>query len=216
MRVIACEQRTREWLEARAGIVTASGFDRLLTPKTLKPSEQSEKYLNRLLAEFFLGRPLDDEGGDGSGWMKRGIVMEAEAWAWYSVEREVEVSEVGFCVRDDGLVGCSPDALVGEEGGLEVKNPSAEIHIGFLRDPSTLVTAHRGQVQGNLLVTGRKWWDLLSYNPEIPPVLVRVEPDPKYLAALADPLQSFVARLRSERERLMEVRDAHRAANPLL
>jgi len=208
------EQRTKEWREARAGIVTASAFDRLLTPKTLKPSDQAEPYMNRLLAEWFLGRPLDDEDGDSDSWMKRGIVMEAEAWAWYAVEREVEVEEVGFCLRDDRLVGCSPDALVGDDGGLEVKVPRADVHVGYLRNPESLVAKYRGQVQGCLLVTGRAWFDLLSYNPAIPPVLVRVTPDPTYVEKLGPVLAAFVGRLRSERERLATLRDSYLAANP--
>jgi len=213
---IPCEQGSREWLDARAGVVTASALDRLLTKKTLKASEQATKYLHRLLAEFFLGRSLEDDEAGGSGWATRGSVMEAEAWSFYSMEREVEIEEVGFLKRDDGLFGASPDGLVGTDGGVEIKVPSAETHFGNLDDPDGFVESHRGQVQGSLLLTGRKWWDLLSFNPEMPHVLVRVLPDEKYLAALRPVLEAFLVRLGEARAKWQPVKDALRASNPFL
>jgi hypothetical protein len=42
---------------ARLGIPTASNFDKIITPKTMKPSASAEKYAWALIAEQHLGEP---------------------------------------------------------------------------------------------------------------------------------------------------------------
>ena len=201
------------WHKARIGHVTASGLDNILTPKALQASKASEKYLHQLVAEHALGRSLDEAE---SVYMERGLVMEGEAAAWYEMEKDTETEIVGFLLTDDERLGCSPDRLVGADGGLEIKCPGAIAHVGYFLDPTTLVAEYRGQVQGCLAVTGRKWWDLLSYNPEIPSVLVRVLPDPAYQAALARELPAFHARLAAAKEKVGAMLETARDANPFL
>lgn len=200
------QQGSPEWFAVRRSIPTASQFHRILTPSKLTPSAQADKYLDELLAEAVLGE--DCKTGDEeftSPWTHRGIEMEPQAARWYAFEHDRDdVREVGFVTRDDGLVGCSPDRLVGDDGGLEMKCPNAANHMGHLRDPAAFYLKHRMQVQGCLYVTGRKWWDLMSYNPELPPVVTRYHRDEKLLAALGAALDEFVKRLVTERRALKE------------
>ena len=114
---------------------------------------------------------------------------------------------VGFVLRDDGEVGGSPDRLVGEDGGLEIKNPAMHTHIGYLLDPPSLVADYAPQVQGYLYLTGRAWWDVLSYNPDLPPLVARVEPDAAFQAALDGALDTFLSELRDAKELLAEYRN---------
>ena len=60
-------------------------------------------------------------------------------------------------------------------------------------------------MQGQLWVSGRKWCDFMSYHPQLPPLLVRVEPDEKYHAALDDLMPKFVKEVLDGRERLREL-----------
>lgn len=186
------EQGGAEWKAARAGVVTGSAIDGVLTPATLKPSK-SAGYFLQIVAERLIGEPCDDF--EGSAWTERGTEMEDEARRWYAFERGVEVARVGFITTDDGRVGCSPDGLVGDDGGLELKCPAAKTHVGYALDPSTLVAAYRGQTQVFLYVTGRAWIDLVSFNPAIAPVIVRVTPDAVYQTALAEALSKFHERV---------------------
>jgi len=64
--------------------------------------------------------------------MQDGIDMEPEARACYSFLAGGEVKQVGFCLSDDGRFGCSPDGLVGDDGGLELKCPLPKTHIKYL------------------------------------------------------------------------------------
>jgi hypothetical protein len=170
----------------------------LITPRTRKPSSQANAYLAELVAEWSLGEPLDDRS---TGFMERGTAMEHEAAAWYAFETDTEPASVGLCLRDDGRVGCSPDRLVGDDGLLEIKVPSAAIHAGYLLNGG-LEEAYRPQVQGALWICERSWVHLVAYNPRLPAVLLKVERDEEFIESLAEIVDGFVVRLDEAREQL--------------
>ena len=188
------QQGSPEWVKLRLGIVTASQFDRILTPKKLKLAEGRDTYSSELIAEWWTGEPAD---GASSGFMERGTKIEQEARDWYAFERSVDVRQVGFITTDDARVGCSPDGMVDPDGGLELKVPAAKTHVAYLRNPATLAADYRMQVQGCLWVTGRKWWDVASYNPAMHGVIVRCEPDTEFQAAFGPALAVFLDELES-------------------
>lgn len=190
-------QRSPEWLQARCGMPTASAADRILTPKTLKLSAQAGKYRNQLLAERILGRPLET---GSTAWMARGVELEEEAIAYYELQRDVEVRRCGLVLRPDGKFGGSPDGLVGDEGGLEVKCPSAGVHVGYLLNDDL---GYVSQVQSYLYLTGRRWWDTLSFCPGFPPVIIRVERDEGFIEALEKAIGWFLEDLEAAWERLV-------------
>lgn len=198
MKVLNCQQGTKEWHWARLGIPTASQFGRILTPKTRKLSASADTYMHELVAEWLIGIP---HGVDARsmGFVERGRDMEESAVSFYELLRGVTTTKVGMVMRDDGSVACSPDRLVGDDGGLEVKVPSAAVHVGYMLDG---LGDYFSQVQGSLMITGRRWWDLLSYHPDLPPVFVRYERDEEYIGALEPALDGFVARLQSARDRV--------------
>jgi hypothetical protein len=72
-RLLDVEQGSVEWQMARLGIPTASNFDKIITPKTMKPSASAEKYAWALIAEQILegARPKA-----GRRLMQRGKVVE--------------------------------------------------------------------------------------------------------------------------------------------
>lgn len=191
------EQGSAEWHVARLGIPTASQFHRLLTPKTRKLGAGATTYMHELLAEWLIGIPA---GPEAKSYIARGNDLEPWAVSYYELQRSVTTEKAGVCLRDDRMVGCSPDRLVGADGGLELKCPGAPQHVANLLD---MQDDYFAQVQGNLYVTGRRWWDLMSYHPEIPAALVRVERDEGYIAALDTALGSFVADLLAARARLI-------------
>lgn len=183
-----CVQGSAEWAAARLAIPTASRFDEIITPKTMKPSASAEKYAWELIAEEILGYPVE-EAAD-SGYMQRGTLLETKAVEFYELYRDVDTEQVGFILRDDRRVGCSPDRLVGANGLLEIKCPSAKQHIGYMLDDEGAL--YRCQVQGQLWLTGREWVDILSYNPELGSVVFRVGRDDKFIAALEAAVDAFL------------------------
>lgn len=190
MTVHTFAQRSEEWFAARRGLPTCSSFGRIITPAKGLPSSSQEKLINELIAEALC--PTYGPGYTSAD-MDAGTGMEGEARAFYAFEREAEVREVGLIVSDCGRFGGSPDGLVDEDGGLEIKCPGAATQVAYLRGV-TLPDDYKAQVHGHLVVTGRKWWDFLSYYPGLPKMLVRVERD-DFTAKLADELNRFAERL---------------------
>lgn len=180
------EQGSKEWLDAKIGIASASNFDRIITPKTGKLSTSSEGYAHELIAEQILKRPLDDAT---TAFMQRGNLVEKAARDWYSLQTGADVERAGFILRDDRRAGCSPDGLIGADGGLEIKCPSAGVHIGYLLGDAG--EKYRCQVQGCLWVTQRSYWDFVSYNPDFPSALVRFHRDEEFIAKLAAAVHQF-------------------------
>lgn len=174
MKVHDCIQGTTEWLALRAGIPTASNFDKIVTPKGTA-SKQAEKYLFLLLAERLMGHPVEERGY--SHWMDRGSEEEVRAVSFYEFQRDIETVKVGFITNDAGTIGASPDRRVGERGLLEIKVPSESIHIGYLLESGSSYEEYRIQVQGQLWIAEADWCDVLSWHPELPPALVRIERD---------------------------------------
>lgn len=181
------EQGSHEWVLARLGVPTASAFDSIITPKTKRLSAQADKYARSLLAEQILRAPMDDFLT--SGFLLRGTSMEAEAVGWYELQHDVDTAPGGFAMRDDKTAGASADRLVGTNGLLEVKCPSAEQHIAYLLDREGI--GYRYQVQGQLWVYEREWNDTLSYHPGMPKAEVRQYRDEAFIAALAGLVAQF-------------------------
>jgi|SRR5690625_1516548 len=193
-------QGSAAWERLRLGLPTCSQADRILTPARLRPASGAVTYRLQLLAEWVLGYPIEWSGS--SQYMERGTDLEAEARAAYELETGHDVQTVGLIVADDGMFAGSPDGLVGDSGGLEIKCPAIHTHIGYLLEPESLAATYRGQVQALLWLTDREWWDLWAYNPELPPVRARVDPDPEWRAAWEPALAGFLGALTYGREQL--------------
>jgi putative phage-type endonuclease len=201
MIVVDVIQGSPEWNTARLGIPTASGFDRIVTTKG-EPSKQALKYMYQLAAERITG--VKEETYQNAA-MQRGTEMEAEARAMYELMTGNEVDIVGVCYPDENkLYGCSPDGLISKDKSLEIKCPGSAVHVGYLLDGG-LPTEYFQQVQGQLLVTGRKWVDFFSFYPGIKPLLIRVERDEKFIKALMVELEVFCKELDKTTERIRKI-----------
>lgn len=204
MLIIDCEQGTPDWYAARLGIPTASEFDSIITPKTGKLAAAHDTYIDRLIDEMV--RPNVERGFAGNKHTLRGKELEPEAREFYAFECDVQLRQVGLIVSDDGLMGCSPDSLVDPDGGLEIKCPDGPTHVAWVR-AGGLPTEYKAQVHGSLLVTGRAWWDFLSYCPGYAPLLVRTVPD-AFTAELAAHMAEFQKRYAKAREMFIPILEA--------
>lgn len=181
--VFNCAQGTPEWHAARCGIVTASTFSDVLaggkgiTRTTL---------VHSVAAEIITGQPTPGWGSNAH--TERGHALEPEIRSLYEATSPDDVEQVGFIRR--GRIGCSPDACVGDVGGLEIKTKLPHLQIEAL-ERGTLPPEHVAQVQGILLVTGWQWCDFRSYWPGLPQLKVRVYRDLDYLGRLSSELQRF-------------------------
>jgi hypothetical protein len=179
MKILEMEQGTQEWLEARLGCPSGSGFSKLITASGT-PSSSAESYINDLIAELITGESTPFHVTE---WMQRGTELEPFARMNYELETDSEVTEVGFCMHDTLRCGVSPDGLIGDDGGIEIKCPKPSTHVKYLRK-GTLPSEYKAQVMGCLWITGRQWWDFMSYHPQMPNLLIRVHRDDEYINQL--------------------------------
>ena len=195
-------QGSPEWLDARCGIPTASRFDQILTPVTHKRSKSADGYLNELIAERLLGASIDTHANEA---MLRGIDLQDQAHKYYEFQRDCTAELVGHCLRNDGMAGCSPDALVGDNGGLEIKCREAKGHVALMRAVSSgddVPREYTLQIQGSLWITERDWWDFLGYHDALESVLIRVHRDEELISKIETEVLRFAATLKHETDRL--------------
>jgi hypothetical protein len=192
------EQRTEAWFADRAGCITASQMHTVALPREKgvfktgpragqqKPQPKAlTDYAHQLAAERLTGKPRKQIKAAALAW---GQDVEPAAVAAYQAETGVIVTLCGFVRhRVHDFIGASPDFLVGDEGGGEVKSPeSSEVHLETLL--TGLPPEHIEQIQGGLWVTNRKWWDFVSFHPDFPPehrlYIQRVPRDEAFIAGL--------------------------------
>jgi len=201
MKAIDAPQRSEAWFAARRGIPSCSRFSQILTPKTGKPASAQDTLIAELIAESL--EPAAPEGfirGPLTPEMEYGMRLEGEARCAYEMEfcpAEHKIKEVGFVLSDCERFGGSPDALVGEIGGVEIKCPNLSTHIGYIR-AGELPSEYKTQVHGYMIVTGRDWWDFFSYARHCRPFHLHVVRD-SFTEKLAAELLAFCARYNEAR-----------------
>jgi len=194
------EQNTPAWEKIRAGKPTASNFSKLIT-STGAVSKTLGKYAIKLAGEKFAGKPLD--GWKGNQYTERGHEIEEEGVLAYEMQMEVDTEKVGFCTDDLLQYGCSPDRFVvpsdelskPAKGLLEMKClPEAHIEaLLYYRKNAKIPTSYVAQVQGQLLVTGFDYCDLMFYQPDLPHLIVRCMPDAVIQSALVAQIRAVIA-----------------------
>lgn len=186
-------QGTEQWHDLRRGLVTASIVKDLVTPSTFKIADnETVRGLMRLLVAERVTGWTDPTYSNFD--MERGVMDEPVARAYYS-ENHAHVTEVGFVTNDVGghTVGCSPDGLVEDDGGIEIKCPRSKEQLRTIL-ADEVPAQYMPQVQFNLLTTGRSWWDYVSFCAGMPLYRKRVEPDPQWFEAITAAVTAFEER----------------------
>jgi exodeoxyribonuclease (lambda-induced) len=150
-------QGSEEWLNVRKGKMTAShgqeignngkGLDSYILAICAEKNSSGE-------VDFYSNKDMD-----------RGNELEDSAVSIFELENGVDVERVGF-IEYNEYVGCSPDGLIDEDGGIEVKCPNDLNYFKILvGGEKEIDSKYLWQIQMNLLITERKYWKLVYYNP---------------------------------------------------
>jgi putative phage-type endonuclease len=196
-------QGTLEWHLERLGAVTASNFQRVLGSCAARNSY----YMELMEARRAIAGGLDKATAyveakafetAATAW---GTAHEDQARAAYELKYDRDIEQVGFIRHpDDYWIGCSLDGR-NHEITIEIKCPyKLENHIKTVR--GGMPTAHIAQVQGGLWIADRAACDFISYHPDYkaqPLYVERIVRDERYIAALADKIQSFATALAAGR-----------------
>ena len=184
--ILDCEQGSPEWFKARLGLPTASEFATILAKgRNGDESKTRRTYLLKLAGEIITQEPAQSYVNAD---MERGKEQEDEARERYAFMADVDPQRVGFIIN--GKKGGSPDSLIGADGGLEIKCALPHIQSDRLLR-GTLPPEHAAQVQGNIWVAEREWWDFVSYCRKLPLFVLRVPRDEDYIKALSSAVDQF-------------------------
>ena len=187
-------QGSDEWLQARAGVATASHFSDILAKGRGGGEAVGRKdYRYKLAAERLTGFYIQ------SGWtsadMQWGIDNEPVAAIDFSLEMSLSVKEVGFIKLDYLEAGASLDRLVGDNQLLEIKCPKTSNHVQY-KEKNELPSKYKAQVQGQLWISERESGYFMSYDPRLPgslnKMIVKVERDEDYIQMLAGEVEQFL------------------------
>ncbi len=179
-------QYSDEYDRLRLGIPTSSNFHKIITPQG-KPSKQWREYACVLIAERILQQKIEFYNSPA---MERGLIVEADAVDWYEFDQDVTTQRVGFITDDSHTLGCSPDRLVGAEGLLEIKAPLPHTQVDYWIS-GEISERFRPQLQGQLYISQRSWVDIVCWHDVLPKLVMRVEPDEKFIEALDRELLIF-------------------------
>lgn len=161
------EQRTAEWRQDRCGRWTGSKFVDLVArnKKTGQRLKAFDDLCWQVATERLTG--TQEEGPDSYS-LRWGREVEPFAAEAYEFHTGNIITPSGFIPHPEvSTAGCSPDGLIGSDGGVEMKSPkSSRIHLE--RFLTGIPDEYVPQVQGCMWVTGRKWWDFVSYDPRMP------------------------------------------------
>lgn len=172
------EQGSEEWKTIRKGLMTASNAQAISAN-----GKGLVTYITDLVAEKYSKGIAE---GFKNTYMEYGTELEPVARSMYELQQSVKVEQIGF-VEVDEYTGCSPDGFVGDDGMIEIKCHQDKKHFRLIVNGiDEIDSGYVWQVQMNLMLTGRKWCDLICYNPNYEQELVifRIEPDQEAFAQL--------------------------------
>ena len=202
------EQGTDEWFKLRELRPTASEASRVITA-TGEDSSSWPGYVREMVDAKIRPRGVREAAlWTGNRHTDRGNEMEPIARQIFCDHVGVDVAEVGFVTRDDGVWGCSPDGLVLSRetqkviAGLELKCPDGPKHLGHL-DGGVLPSEYIQQVHSSMVTTGLDHWYFVSYCEFYEPLILRIDRD-AYTVKVEDAMNRFQIYYEAERERLMQ------------
>lgn len=198
-------QNTAEWYNDRLYHFTSSELHKLMTkPRSGEGlSKVTEKYIFDKLAEELTSGTCLDYRELNTREVKWGHEHEANARKLYEEVTGRTVDLCGFIEWSPDFGG-SPDGLVGDDGGIEIKCPyDTAVHARYLLlqspdDLAKLRPEYYAQIQGNLLVTCRQWFDFVSFDPRVQNrslsiKILRIPRDDIFIAASIDAINAAAA-----------------------
>jgi putative phage-type endonuclease len=194
VKTVDAEQGTQEWLDARAGKVTASRINEVLAKIKVGEAVSRRDYRCQIVAEILTGRP--QEGGYINDEMRWGTEQEPYARSAYEVSRGGMIKTVGFVLHPTiERAGASPDGVVADDGLVEIKCPKTATHLDYLLTGSVPMK-YAPQMAWQMACAERKWCDFVSYDPRLPEehqlFVVRYHRDETVIAMMEREVEKFL------------------------
>lgn len=176
IKYIDIQQGSQEWLDYRKGKLTASNATAIGAN-----GAGLNTYCKSVAIESLGVEKTNYINAD----MERGNELEPIAISAYEFQYSLKIDTVG-CIENDKYqnVLASPDGLIGNDGGCEIKAKNDEKHLSLIIGETKEIPYN--QIQMSLLISEREWWDFISINTNFskPLFVKRIYPDTVYFNKL--------------------------------
>ncbi|EAM8604493.1 exonuclease [Salmonella enterica] len=191
-------QRSPEWFAARCGKVTSSRLYDVMARTKSGYAASRQNYMAELICQRLTGKP---EEGFTNAAMMRGTELEPVAREMYALnEFDAVISEVGL-IDHPTIAGfaASPDGLVNDDGLIEIKCPNTWTHLQTLKT-GVPKRQYLLQMHAQMMCTGRKWCDFVSFDDRLPPELAYFKTRINFDEVLAEEIEQEVVKFLTELE----------------
>lgn len=187
--VLGAKQGSEEWFNLKLGVISASNASKVVAKKD---SETRNTYMMELIAQICTG----DQEDLNSKYLEWGNQFEAAARSSYEFESGLNIIQVPFVFKDERFrEGCSPDGIVNDTKGVEIKCPYNAVHyVKFLSDDK-IKPEYVWQYQFTMRVMGADEWDFVQYHPNMktkPLKILTVKKDLEKQKQLDDCVPQFI------------------------
>lgn len=168
-KLMECGKRPMTEEELKARPKKGKGSSTTLVPDPSKMGEKGLTYINQKVAEVLTGRPKPSAYAYP---LVYGKETEPQAVEYFENKFGVVCTEVGFQPFGEHAGG-SPDRLIGEDEGLEVKSPyDSTNQVGYLLmtdrfDLKRLHPDYYWQCVSLMLFTARHTWNFCTFDPRM-------------------------------------------------
>lgn len=191
LNIVNAEQGSEEWIVSKLGVISASNISCVLAKKG---TATREGYISELVAQVATGE-MAEISGPALRWGKE---QEQSARSAYEFSTGSTVSAVGFIYGKDKRTGCSPDGIIGDTKGLEIKCPyTSKVHVDFLA-MEKIKLEYIYQVQFSMWITGIEEWDFCSFDPRFKKQLLKIHSikrDAEMMKRFDDEVPSFISEM---------------------
>lgn len=189
LQVADAQQKSEAWYNVKLGVISASKASEAVAKLD---SAKRATYMAELCAQVATG--IMEE--INSKYLDWGNQHEDAARSTYEFINGVTVKNVPFVFKDTSFrVGCSPDGIVSDSKGVEIKCPFNSVHfIQFMTDEK-IKGDYVWQTQFTLWVMDADEWDFVQYDPRMkknPIHTLTVKRDAEKMKVFDDMIPRFI------------------------
>lgn len=160
------EQRSNAWVVKRLGFCGCSRLgDVLAEGRNGQPSTTRRNYMAELLCERLTGKHAEHFMTQEMKW---GVENENPARSEYEARHGIMVQETGG--KEHPSIPWwwgSPDGIVGNDGGIEIKCCNTMNHLDVVFT-GKIQTGYIYQISGYVEIFEREWYTYIGYDPRLP------------------------------------------------
>jgi hypothetical protein len=187
--VAEAQQGSEVWLRMKLGVISASNASAVVAKKD---SETRLTYMTGLVSEVCTG-VIEEMNFKQMEWGKQN---EDGARSTYEFSTGKVLTQVPFIFKDLNFrEGCSPDSLIADEKGIEIKCPwDSGNYVKFLV-ADKIKSEWQWQNQFSIRVAGADEWDMSQYDPRMKAKSMKtvvIKRDPEMQKKLEDAVPEFI------------------------